>query len=435
MTVELISVGTEILLGNIVNTNANYLSVKCAELGFSLFYQVAVGDNAGRLSEVLKAALSRSDIVILTGGLGPTQDDLTKETVGEVLGRKLVMDEHSRERIREYFNRVQYQNAGKSSEGKASESKAFAKITENNWKQALMIENCIVVDNENGTAPGYIVEEGEKRILLLPGPPSEMIPMFDQHMLPYLRKLQNKVFVSKMVKVCGIGESLAETMLLDLIEGQSNPTLAPYAKSGEVHFRVTASADTKEEAQKMITPLLEELYRRFDINIYAEEEEVSLEEVVVRLLADAGLQLTTAESCTGGLLTGRLVNVPGASEVLREGFITYSNESKCKYLGVNPDTLESHGAVSEHTAREMAEGASRMTGCDAAIAITGIAGPGGGTENKPVGLIYIGCHVKGKTTIKECRFRGNRQKVREQSVIYALDLLRRCILEYTGAQK
>lgn len=430
MTVELISVGTEILLGNIVNTNANYLSIKCAELGFSLFYQISVGDNVGRLSEALNAALSRSDIVILTGGLGPTQDDLTKETVAEVLGRKLVMDEHSRERILDYFNRVQYQNVGKASDGKAMESKAFAKITDNNWKQALMIENCIVVDNDNGTAPGYIVEEGEKRILLLPGPPSEMIPMFDHAMFPYLKKLQNKVYVSKMVKVCGIGESLAETMLLDLIQGQSNPTIAPYAKSGEVHFRVTASADTKEEAQEMITPLLEELYRRFDINIYAEEEEVSLEEVVVRLLTEAGMLLTTAESCTGGLLTGRLVNVPGASEVLKEGFITYSNESKCRYLGVNPDTLESQGAVSEQTAREMAEGASRTTGCDAAIAVTGIAGPGGGTEAKPVGLVYIACHVKGKTTVKECRFRGNRQKIREQSVIYALDLLRRCILEY-----
>lgn len=445
MTVELISVGTEILLGNIVNTNANYLSIKCAELGFSLFYQVTVGDNAGRLSDAIRAALSRSDIVILTGGLGPTQDDLTKETVAEVLGRRLVMDEHSRERILEYFSRLQYQSGSKASDtkalegktltGKALESKGLAKITENNWKQAMMIENCIVVDNENGTAPGYIVEEGEKRILLLPGPPSEMIPMFDHDMFPYLKKLQNKVFVSKMVKVCGIGESRAETMLLDLIEGQSNPTIAPYAKSGEVHFRVTASADTKEEAQKMITPLLAELYHRFDVNIYSEEEEISLEEVVVRLLTEAGMLLTTAESCTGGLLTGRLVNVPGASEVLSEGFITYSNESKCRYLGVNPDTLESQGAVSEQTAREMAEGASRTTGCDAAIAVTGIAGPGGGTEAKPVGLVYIACHVKGKTTVKECRFRGNRQKIREQSVIYALDLLRRYILEYSGAQK
>lgn len=428
MTVELISVGTEILLGNIVNTNANYLSVKCAELGFSLYYQVTVGDNAGRLTEALQTALSRADIVILTGGLGPTQDDLTKETVAEVLGRRLVMDEHSRERILDYFSRLQNHPGG------ADAAQGLAKITENNWKQALMIENSIVVDNENGTAPGYIVEDKNKRILLLPGPPAEMIPMFEQGMLPYLRKLQKRIYVSKMVKVCGIGESRAETMLLDLIEGQSNPTIAPYAKSGEVHFRITASADTKEEAMKMLTPLLRKLYERFGDNIYAEEEEISLEEVVIKQLAEQGLKLVTAESCTGGLLTGRLVNIAGASEVLQEGFITYSNEAKSKYLGVKPDTLEHYGAVSQQTAREMAEGAARNSGCDAAIAVTGIAGPGGGTDLKPVGLVYIACHLKGKTIVREYKLKGNRQKIREQSVIYGLDLLRRCLLEYSGSR-
>ncbi len=426
MTVELISVGTEILLGYIVNTNANYLSVKCAELGFSLYYQVTVGDNPGRLSEALRTALSRSDLVLLTGGLGPTQDDLTKETTAKVLGRKLVMDEHSRERILDYFQKLQlHANGVRAAEG-------LARITENNWKQALKIENSIVVDNENGTAPGYIVEEGEKRILLLPGPPVEMIPMFEQGMLPYLRRLQKRCYVSKMVKVCGIGESRAETMLLDLIEGQSNPTIAPYAKSGEVHFRITASAEQKEEALNMLQPLLAKLYERFGDNIYTDEEEISLEEVVVRQLAEYGMTLVTAESCTGGLLTGRLVNVPGASEVLQEGLITYSNEAKCKYLGVSQDTLKQWGAVSEQTAREMAEGAARNSGCDAAIAVTGIAGPGGGTEEKPVGLVYLACHVKGRTTVRECRFRGNRQKIREQSVIYALDQLRRCLLDYSG---
>ena len=424
MTVELISVGTEILLGNIVNTNANYLSIKCAELGFSLYYQVAVGDNAGRLSEAIRTALSRSDIVILTGGLGPTQDDLTKETVAKVLGRKLLMDEHSRERILEYFNRLQnYQGSTISSVG-------LAKITENNWKQALMIENCIVVDNDNGTAPGYIVEDGEKRILLLPGPPNEMIPMFDHQMLPYLRKLQSKFFEIKMVKVCGIGESRAESMIIDLIEDQDNPTIAPYAKTGEVHFRVTAAADSREEARKLLGPVLSELRIRFGDNIYTEEDEVRLEEAVVRQLKEQGLMLTTAESCTGGLLTGRIVNVPGASEILKEGFITYSNESKCRYLGVKPVTLEQYGAVSEQTAREMAEGAISFSGSDVAVAITGIAGPDGGTVEKPVGLVYIACHVRNTTTVREFRFRGNRQKIREQSVINALDMVRRCTTAY-----
>ncbi len=422
MTVELISVGTEILLGNIVNTNANYLSVKCAELGFSLYYQVSVGDNAGRLGEVIRSALGRADILILTGGLGPTQDDLTKETVAGVLGRELIPDEHSRQRILNYFNRVQY---GDDKSNPAASG--LQKITENNWKQALKIDNCIVVDNNNGTAPGYIVEEGEKRILLLPGPPSEMIPMFEQGMLPYLKKLHNKVFESRMVKVCGIGESKAETMLLDLIKGQDNPTLAPYAKSGEVHFRVTASAPVREKAQELLQPMIEELYRRFGDSIYTIEEEVTLEAVVVRLLREQGMTLTTAESCTGGLLSGKIVNVPGASEVFTEGFITYSNQAKIKYLGVSGSTLEQFGAVSEQTAGEMAAGAARTSGCDVSAAITGIAGPEGGTKEKPVGLVYIACHIKGTTTVKEYRLRGNRDKIREQSVIYALDLIRRCL--------
>ncbi len=432
MTVELISVGTEILLGNIVNTNANYLSVKCAELGFSLYYQIAVGDNEARLSEAVRTALDRSDIIILTGGLGPTQDDLTKETVAGVLGRQLIMDEPSRERILDYFNRLQVYKTN-SDQNKAASG--LAKITENNWKQALTIENSIVVENNNGTAPGYIVEEGPKRILLLPGPPSEMIPMFDSAMFPYLRRLQNKVFESKMVKICGIGESRAETMILDLIEGQDNPTIAPYAKNGEVHFRVTASADSKEKALTMMQPLLNELYHRFGENIYTLEEDEALEEVLVKLLIRNGLTMATAESCTGGLLSGRIVNVPGASEVLKEGFITYSNEAKQKYLGVNSSTLEQFGAVSEQTAAEMADGAIRASGCDVAVAVTGIAGPDGGTPMKPVGLVYISCRVKDKLVVREYRMRGNRQKIREQSVIYAMDLIRRSVLEQYPEEK
>ncbi|HKL80180.1 MAG TPA: competence/damage-inducible protein A [Mobilitalea sp.] len=426
MTVELISVGTELLLGNIVNTNANYLSIQCAELGFSLYYQVVVGDNDKRLGDTIRTALQRSDIVILTGGLGPTQDDLTKEAVAKVLGRRLLMDEPSKERILGYFKQISYSSKAKGSN--VSDSGLF-KITENNWKQALKIEDCIVIDNDNGTAPGYIVEDDGKRILLLPGPPSEMIPMFHNSMLPYLKKLQNKVFVSKMVKVCGIGESKAETMIIDLIEGQSNPTIAPYAKSGEVHFRVTCSADTKVEAQRTMEPLLEELKIRFKDNIYTLEEEETLEEVVVKQLKSLGLKLATAESCTGGLLAGRLVNVSGVSEVLQEGFITYSNEAKMKSLGVNSKTLEQYGAVSEETAVEMAAGAAKASGCDVAISITGIAGPEGGTEDKPVGLVYLACQINHKIITKELHLRGNRQQIRERTVIYALDLIRRSLLQ------
>lgn len=414
MTVELISVGTELLLGNIVNTNANYLSRKCAELGFSLYYQVVVGDNEKRLCETLQTALLRADIVILTGGLGPTQDDMTKEAVAKVFQRELRMDEVSRERIDSYF-KFRYKNTP-------------AVITENNWKQALKIEGCIVLDNNNGTAPGYIVEDKEKAVILLPGPPFEMKPMFETYIYPYLQKKQNKVFLSTMVKICGIGESQAETEIIDLIENQTNPTIAPYAKSGEVHFRITAAAGNTTEAKNMIQPVVDELYRRFGDNIYTTEEDDSLETVVVKLLQQQNETIATAESCTGGLLTGSLVNVPGVSGILKEGFITYSNEAKMKYLGVKEDTLKEFGAVSSQTAGEMVLGAAHAADASVALAITGIAGPEGGTEEKPVGLVYIGCLAKGMVTVKEYRLKGNRQKIRELSVIYALDLLRRSLL-------
>ncbi len=415
MTVELLSVGTEILMGNIVNTNARYLAQKCAELGLTLYYQLSVGDNEVRLCEAIKTASSRSDIVILTGGLGPTQDDLTKEAVAKVFGRQLIMDEPSRERIEGFFKFRYPDNYSRM-------------ITNNNWKQALKIDGCIVVQNDNGTAPGYIVEEDGKSVILLPGPPGEMVPMFNQHIFPYLQKKQNKVFLSAMVKLCGVGESKAETDILDLIDGQSNPTIAPYAKTGETHFRITAAADNAEEASRLVKPVVKELYRRFGDNIYTTEEAETLEAAVVKLLKQKQLTLTTAESCTGGLLTGRLVNVPGVSDVLKEGFITYSNEAKMRYLGVKEETLRQYGAVSEATVREMVSGASGASGSKAAVAITGIAGPDGGTPEKPVGLVYIACLVNDNITVKEYRLRGNREKIREMSVIYALDLLRRSLL-------
>jgi nicotinamide-nucleotide amidase len=255
--------------------------------------------------------------------------------------------------------------------------------------------------------------------------------MFENNMLPYLRKLQDKVFVTKMVKVCGIGESTAETMILDLIECQTNPTIAPYAKSGEVHFRITASADSHENAVELIDPIVDELYNRFGKNIYTTDNR-TLEEVVVGLLITHNLTLVTAESCTGGLLSGRIVNVPGASDTFTEGFITYSNQAKIKYLNVKPETLRQYGAVSEQTAREMAVGAINASGCDVSIAVTGIAGPGGGSDDKPVGLVYLSCQVAKKVFVSKRHFKGGRKKIREQSVVAALDLVRRSILEEFG---
>lgn len=412
MIVELISVGTELLLGNIINTNAAYLAEKCAAVGLSCYYQGVVGDNEKRLEDALRLALSRADIVILSGGLGPTKDDLTKEVTAKVFGREIYEDAHTRERIAEYFRQMHSE-----------------KITQNNWKQALVPEGAIVVDNHNGTAPGLILEGEDKIAILLPGPPNELKPMFEKDIAPYLRRLEPESIYSKMVKLCGIGESRAETVVSDLME-QSNPTLAPYAKVGEVHLRVTAKAKNEAEAEGMMTPVMEELYRRFGDLIFTEAEEVTLEQAIVELLREKKLTVTTAESCTGGRLAGRIMNVAGASNVYNEGYITYSNTAKAKLLGVKQETLEAFGAVSPQTAQEMAAGAAQAAGADAALSVTGIAGPGGGTKEKPVGLVYVGCYVKGHTRVEEYYFTGNRDKNRDYAVVRALTLLREELLKY-----
>lgn len=412
MTVELISVGTEILLGNIVNTNAAYLAEQCAALGLACYYQSVVGDNEERLASAIGLALSRSDIVILSGGLGPTQDDLTKEVAAKVLNRGLTLDKHSKQRIREYFERL----------GK--------EISENNWKQAMVPEDAIVIDNDNGTAPGIIMKDNDTHVILLPGPPGELIPMFEKDIVPYIRKFMPGIICSQTVKICGIGESKAESVIRDMIETQTNPTIAPYAKTGEVHLRVTAKADDEKAAKKLIKPVIKELKVRFGEYIYSTENDVTLEKVVVDLLEANKLTVSCAESCTGGMLSSRLINVAGVSEVYKSGYITYSNKAKRKILGVKKSILDKCGAVSKEVAKAMAEGAAEAARSDVAVSVTGIAGPEGGTKDKPVGLVYIACFVKGKTTVEKYNFTGNRAKVRESSVSAALSLMRRCILEY-----
>lgn len=413
MKVELISVGTELLLGNIVNTNAAYLAEQCAGLGLSCYFQSVVGDNEERLSLTLKTAMERADIVICSGGLGPTEDDLTKEVTAKVCGKELIMDEAWKERIAEFF--------------------AARNITptENNWKQALVPEGAIVLDNPNGTAPGLIVEYKDVRIILMPGPPNELVPMFETSVKPYLKELTPGVICSQTVKICDMGESMVETQVKDMIDAQTNPTLATYAKTGEVHIRVTASAENEKEGKKLIKPVVKELKTRLGAYIYTTEDDVTLEKAVENLLLANKLTLTCAESCTGGLLSSRLVNVPGSSEVFKSGLVTYSNKAKRKLLGVKKSTLQKHGAVSAKTAEEMTKGAAFISKCDVTVAITGIAGPDGGTKEKPVGLVYIACNIKGKIKVKEYHFSGNRDKVRESAVSAALTLMRSCILEYT----
>lgn len=417
MIVELLSVGTELLLGNIVNTNAAYLSEQCAALGLSVYYQTVVGDNPKRLKDAIKCALGRSDIVIMTGGLGPTKDDLTKETAAKLAGLELVEHAHTRKLIEEFF-----------------EKRKIKKITDNNWKQALVPEGAIVIDNANGTAPGLIIEteikNKEKRMILMPGPPNELVPMFQDSVFPYLNKLEPEIIYSVTAKICGLGESFVETDIADMIEKQSNPTIAPYAKTNEVHLRVTAKAKDEQEARKMAKPVIKELKKRFGHHLYTTNDTEQLEDVVVRMLAKRKLTIATAESCTGGMLAARLVNVPGVSDVLKTGYITYSNKAKRKLVDVNKASLKQYGAVSEKVAKEMAKGAALCSKSDVGISVTGIAGPDGGTEDKPVGLVYIACYVKGKTKAAQLRLTGNRQKVREYATAKALVLVRECLLAY-----
>lgn len=413
MVVELISVGTELLMGNIVNTNAAYLSEKCVQLGLLVYHEITVGDNQERLKNVLQTAADRADILIISGGLGPTQDDLTKETVAEVFGKKLLEDAHTRKRIEEYFER----------KGDGSV------IPENNWKQAEIIEGSHVLDNNNGTAPGLITETDRGvKVVLLPGPPNELIPMFEHQVLPYLRDLCPYSIYSVMVKVCGMGESAVEMQLLDLIEEQDNPTIATYAKTGEVHIRVSARASSDSEAKKLMAPVLTKIMRKLSGHIYSMDEKETLEEHIVALLKKYDLTLAAAESLTGGMFSSRIVNAAGASDVLKGSFITYTNKAKRKMVGVKKSTLYKHTAVSKETAEEMAKGAAAELGADIGVALTGIAGPDGGTPEQPVGLVYIACLAKGKVTVKKYQFQGNRQKVREQAVVAALNLVRKCVV-------
>lgn len=291
-------------------------------------------------------------------------------------------------------------------------------------------EGCIVVDNPNGTAPGIIMAENGKHVILMPGPPNEMIPMFETSIMPYLSGLQSCVIFSQTVKICGVGESKAETMVADLIEEQTNPTLATYAKTGEVHLRVTARAEDEKAAKKLVKPMVKELKGRFGNHVYTTEDDVTLEKAVVDLLLANKLTVSTVESCTGGLLAARLINVPGVSDVFKSGYITYSNKAKRRLLGVKKNMLEKHGAVSEEVARAMAKGAAAVSKADVVVSVTGIAGPDGGTEEKPVGLVYIGCHVCGRYMVRKCLFSGDRAKVRESTVAAALSLMRECILQY-----
>lgn len=406
MIAEILSVGTELLMGNIVNTNAQYISEKLCDLGINCYFQTTVGDNHDRLVAAVETALSRADILILTGGLGPTADDLTKETIADAFGRELVLDPASEQHIHARFARM------------------GREMTPNNLKQAMFPRGGIILPNPNGTAPGCIVEEGEKAAILLPGPPKEMAPMFDASVMPYLEKRSGHMLVSHVVRVFGMGESEAEYRLRTLMERQSNPTIAPYALSGEMKLRVTARCKSAEEGERMMAPLIDEIKETLGSVVYSIDDQ-ELHEVCAALLREHGATLAVAESCTGGMIASKLVSVPGISAYFIEGAVTYSNDAKIRRLGVRPETLAAHTAVSAETAREMAEGIRRTSGASLGVATTGIAGPDGGTVEQPVGLVYIALASESGTAVQELRLTGSRERIRNAASLHALNLIRR----------
>ena len=405
MIAEILSVGTELLMGQIANTDAQFISRRLGELGVTIYRHSTVGDNPARVREALQEALSRSDMVITTGGLGPTEDDLTKEMVAEYFGLEMKLHQPSLDALKAFMERF----------GK--------KMTPNNLKQAYFPRGCAVMPNACGTAPGCIVEQGGKTVAVLPGPPMELMDMFDRQLAPYLQARSGQVIRSRFLKIFGLGESNVETLLSDLFHS-GNPTLALYCGPGEVTARITARAAAPEKAEAMMQPVYEEILRRVGEACYGEGVNRTPADAVLELLKNRGETVTFAESCTGGLLCGAFVDCAGASDCLKESFVTYANEAKEQMLGVKSETLARCGAVSGECAREMALGAARAAGADWAVSVTGIAGPGGGTAEKPVGTVWIGVAHGGAAQAREYHFRGQRQWIRKLSVVNALNQLR-----------
>jgi len=402
---ELISVGTEILLGDILNTDAQFLSIELARLGISVIHQSTVGDNRERLLAQLKEAADRSDIIILSGGLGPTPDDLTKEVCCEFFGKKMFLHEPTVEKIKTYF------------------STKGMKMAQNNLKQAMLPKDCVIFPNDNGTAPGMAIEKDGVHILILPGPPRELKPMFRNCAVPYLMQFSDRIIVSHNIRTFGIGESLMAERVNDLFDAE-NPTVAPYAKDGEALLRVTAMARTKEEAENLCKPVINEIKNRLDGFVYGVDY-TCIEEAVIEKLKEKHIKVATAESCTGGLIAKRITDVPGASEVFDCGIISYANEIKHRVLGVSEDDLNKYGAVSEPVARQMARGALKVSGADIAVSVTGIAGPDSDSTNKPVGLVYIGLADRDNVWVRELRTsRKDRSYNRYVSASNALNMIR-----------
>ncbi len=397
MNCEIISVGTEVVTGDIIDTNAPYLSKELVSLGIDTMYRTSVKDDDKTILEVLNIAKKRADLIITIGGLGPTYDDFTKEEVAKVNGLKLVRSDKAEQKIRDYFD------------------KTGRKMTDNNLRQADIIEGSLAIDNDNGTAPGILLEKDNKIFILFPGPPNELIPMFENKVKPYLKDKTGKFILERCIKLSGIGESYVEEELKDLIDKDEKIIIATYAKVGEVHIKITSEGKTKQEAEEKMKPYFEKIQIRFSKYVYGYDDD-TLPKKVVEYLKDKNLKVAFCESCTGGYISKTITDVPGASDVFDCGMVTYSNEIKTRLAGVSPIALKSNGAVSEEVATQMAKGIRTLAKADIGISVTGIAGPGGGTEEKPVGLVYMGISTKNTTVTKKLNFRGNREKIRLSTV-------------------
>ncbi|MCI8302600.1 MAG: competence/damage-inducible protein A [Oscillospiraceae bacterium] len=412
MVAELIAVGTELLLGNIANTDAQILSEKLSALGITVLHHTVVGDNPERLAEALETARRRADIIITTGGLGPTYDDLTKQTICRTFGRELELHQDILEEIRTWF-----------------ETKLGKRMPENNVQQAMLPVNCTVFDNPVGTAPGCAFQEGGVHVLMLPGPPFECRYMFDNRARQYLEKLTDGVIVSHEIKIFGMGESSVEEALREPMTRLTNPTLAPYAKLNECMVRATAKAETREAAEALLKPLVAQVLETLGDVVYGVDVE-SLEQVVSAALLERGLTLSAAESCTGGLIAKRMTDLPGASKVFRGGVVSYTNGVKSGILGVPEALLEEQGAVSEPVARVMAEGCRRVCGSDLAVSVTGVAGPESDDRGNEVGTVYIALASDQGTICRKlsCGKGRGRERVRSAAAQNAFDMLRRTLL-------
>ncbi|MBE3597708.1 MAG: competence/damage-inducible protein A [Limnochordaceae bacterium] len=415
MRAEIVTIGTELLLGQIVDTNAAYLARTLSAVGYDAHFRQTVGDNYQRAVEAVSLALGRSDVVLVSGGLGPTEDDVTREVVAGAAGVPLELSAEALDQVEAYFRRL------------------GREMLASQRRQALVPRGSRVIPNPVGTAPGFAWEGDGRAIIALPGVPAELEAMTRSWVVPYLQERarragQSGVILSRVLRVTGPGEAAVEQALQDLLHGRSNPTVATYAGTGEVHVRITARAPDEEAARALLAPVEREALRRLRDAVYGFDDQ-TLESVVVDLLRRASARLAVAESCTGGLVGDRLTNVPGVSECLVEDLVVYSNEAKMRHLGVDARILSEHGAVSEPCALAMARGVAARAAADLGLAITGIAGPGGGTPTKPVGLVYLAVAGRGGTRVERHVFGGDRIQVKRRSAQAALDLLRRFLLE------